>query len=308
MLSRRICCLAALMGCAGFYVAHGEWVSWVLLVCVAGLPWLSLILSLPAMLRFRMWVQAPAAVALGVEAQAELLGSSDFPLPPFRGKLRVTPCIAGAPFYYREAKGLPTQVCGGLKVEIVKGKVCDYLGLFAFSARRAEPVLVKVRPQPVPVTDLPGLENYLAAAWRPKPGGGFAENHELRLFRPGDSQNQIHWKLSAKTGKLMLRQPMEPLRGRVAVTMNLRGTPEELNRKFGRLLWTGQYLLQRQTPFEIRVLTGGGIYSFQVAREEHLTRAIDALLCYPAAQSGSIADSPCAASWHYHVGGEPDET
>ena len=129
MLSRRICYLAALMGCAGFYVAHGEWVSWVLLVCVAGLPWLSLILSLPAMLRFRMWVQAPAAVALGVEAQAELLGSSDFPLPPFRGKLRVTPCIAGAPFYYRESKGLPTQVCGGLKVEIVKGKVCDYLGL-----------------------------------------------------------------------------------------------------------------------------------------------------------------------------------
>ena len=169
-------------------------------------------------------------------------------------------------------------------------------------------MLAKVRPQPVPVTDLPGLENYLAAAWRPKPGGGFAENHELRLFRPGDSQNQIHWKLSAKTGKLMLRQPMEPLRGRVAVTMNLRGTPEELNRKFGRLLWTGQYLLQRQTPFEIRVFTGGGIYSFQVAREEHLTRAIDALLCYPAAQSGSIADSPCAASWHYHVGGEPDET
>lgn len=307
MLSRRIWYLTALVGSAGFYVAHGEWVSWVLLVCVVGLPWLSLAISLPAMLRFRMWVQAPAAVPLGVEAQAELLGSSDFPLPPFRGKLRVSPCISGKPFYYRESKGLPTQVCGGMRVEILRGKVCDYLGLFSFSARREEPVLVRVRPQPVPVPDLPGLEGYLAAAWRPKPGGGFAENHELRLFRPGDSRNQIHWKLSAKTGKLMLRQPMEPVRGLVLVTMDLRGTPEERNRKFGRLLWVGQYLLQRQTAFEIRVLTGSGVYSFRVAREGELTRAIDALLCYPQAESGSITDSPCAASWHYHVGGEPDE-
>ena len=306
MLTRRILYLTAVIGCGAFYVAHGEWVSWILLLAVLGLPWLSLLISLPAMLRFQLSVQAPASVPVGTEAQAELVGSSTFPLPPFRGKLRVSACLTGQREPYRPLRGLPTGICGGLRVEIQRGKVCDYLGLFSFSTRRGESQLVRVRPRPVPVPDLPSLQGYLAAAWRPKPGGGFAENHELRLFRPGDSQNQIHWKLSAKTGKLMLRQPMEPQRGLVLVTLDLRGDGEEWNRKFGRLLWVGRYLLEQQVVFEIRALTGQGVFSFSVIREPDLTRAVDELLCHPAAETGSILDQPCPASWHYHVGGEPD--
>lgn len=298
--------LAVLVGCGSFYVAHGEWVSWVLFLSVLGLPWLSLLLSLPAVFRFRLSVQAPAAVPVGEEAEAEVMGSSAFPLPPFRGKLRVTFCQTGKTQTYRLLQGLPTEVCGGLRVEIARGKVCDYLGLFSFPARREEPQLVRVQPKEIPVPDLPSLEGYLAAAWRPKPGGGFAENHELRLFRPGDSRNQVHWKLTAKTGKLMLRQPMEPQRGLVLVTLDLRGQGEEINRIFGRLVWVGRYLLERQVVFEIRALTGSGVHSFSIHRETDLTRAVDELLCHPLALAGSVTDQPCPASWHYHIGGEPD--
>jgi hypothetical protein len=95
------------------------------------------------------------------------------------------------------------------------------------------------------VDDLPSLARYAGRAWKPKPGGGFAENHEIRLYRPGDKMNQIHWKLSSKMNKLMVREAMEPVQDRVLVEMILRGTPEELDRKFGRLLWTGNYLLEQ---------------------------------------------------------------
>jgi len=43
---------------------------------------------------------------------------------------------------------------------------------------------------------------------KPKHGGGYAEEHELREYRPGDMVNSIHWKLSSKTDKVIVREPL----------------------------------------------------------------------------------------------------
>ena len=129
----------------------------------------------------------------------------------------------------------------------------------------------------------------------------------MRSSRPGDSLNQVHWKLTAKTGKWMIRQPMEPQRGLVMLTMTLRGSPEELDRKFGRLLWLGSYLVGKDVRFEIRALTADGVQSSWVQTEQELSKAIDTLLCAGEAKEGSIRDFGFAASWQYHIGGEPDE-
>ena len=100
---------------------------------------------------------------------------------------------------------------------------------------------------------------------------------------------------------------MEPVTGLVLLTMTLRGTPEALDRKFGRLLWMGEYLLEQGLSFEIRVLTGDGLLSFPVRDRNGLYKAVDTLLCKPAA-ADSITERVFDASWQYHVGGEPDES
>ena len=164
-----------------------------------------------------------------------------------------------------------------------------------------------IRPKPVAPAVIPAVRDIRPRRWIPKPGGGFAENHELRLYRPGDSLNQIHWKLTAKTGKWILREPMEPVRGRMLVTMTLRGTPEALDRKFGRLLWLGAYLLEQDIRYEILALTGEGLLTFQVQNRNELYKAADRLLCTPAAETGSIREYVFDASWQYHIGGEADE-
>lgn len=307
MWGRRLFYLAAVVSCLGFYVAHGSWVACLVVWIVLGLPWLSLLVSLPAMVSFRMQVEAPRAIPLGTPAEAWLMGSSRYPLPPFSGKIQLISCVTGEKVRYRPSRGLPVQVCGGIKIAVLRPRVCDHLGLFSFPTKVSPGHNVVIRPVPVPVRDLPDLQRYLARSWRPKPGGGFAENHELRLYRPGDNLNQVHWKLSAKTGKLTLREPMEPQRGLVLLTMNHRGTPEERNRKFRRLLWVGSYLLEQQVSFEIRALTAIGIRSFDVRSQQDLTRALDTLLCDPEAVEGSIRDRFYSASWHYHIGGNADE-
>jgi len=46
MTGRRLWYLAALFGCWVFYIAYGEWFSWLALMIVGGLPWLSLLISI----------------------------------------------------------------------------------------------------------------------------------------------------------------------------------------------------------------------------------------------------------------------
>jgi len=307
MAARRGLYLAALAGCILFYIAYGQWFSWLLLLTVLGLPWFSLVLSLPAMLTFRAGPDGPEVLTMGEDAELWVLGSCTLPMPLFRGQIRVTRCITGESWYHENNTGLLTSHCGGLTVTLERLRVCDYLGLFSFRLRCRNRKRILIRPKPVPMALGAELERIVPRAWKPKPGGGFGENHELRLYRPGDSLNQIHWKLTAKTGNLMIRQAMEPQAGLILLTMNLRGTDEELDRKFGRLLWLGRRLLRFGLPFELRCLTGEGLLTFSIGTRAALTKAVDDLLFRSAAEEGDLQQTATAV-WHCHIGGQANET
>lgn len=220
----------------------------------------------------------------------------------------MTRLTTGERWKLRSGQTLPAEHCGGLRIEPVRLRVYDYLGLIRLRVRKFETHTALVLPNPIKTTIPPELDRYLACAWRPKFGGGYAENHELRLYRPGDSLNQVHWKLSAKTGKLILREPMEPVRGLLLLTLDINGTPAELDRKFGRLLYMGQYLLSHALRYEIRALTAAGVETYPVEAHSGLQSACEKLLCAAPAGEGSIRDRAYRASWQYHIGGEPDET
>lgn len=308
MAARRFLYFCVLAAAVAFYIAYQEWFSWLALLCLLGLPWFSLALSLPGILTFRAGTEGPEAIPLGRSGEIHLVGTSRFPVPPFRGRIGLRRCITGEAWQHKKETPLRADHCGGIAVTPERVWVCDYLGLFRFRAKRVEVRTVLVRPEPARMEELPDLERYRARSWRPKPGGGFSENHELRLYRPGDSLNQVHWKLTAKTGKLTIREPMEPNRGLVLLTMDISGSAEELDRKFGRLLTLGGHLLERNIKFELRVLTGEGILGIPVAAEGDLKAAIDRLLCAPPAGEGTIRDQEFAASWQHHIGGERYET
>lgn len=307
MAGHRLVYFASLL-CGGMlYIAYDGWLSGVAMAVILGLPILSVLLSLPGMLTFRLKIQGTERLNMGESGELWLLGVSPWPIMPFRGHLKLKHLGTGQILSYHPDRGIPTEHCGGYWVTAEKCWVCDYLGLFALPIRRKENKQIIVRPKKVAVKDVPDLRQFVPKVWKPKFGGGYGENHELRLYRPGDSLNQVHWKLSAKTGTLTIREPMEPLRGRLLLTMTLSGSAEERDRKFGRLAWLGEYLLKQELAFELRVLTGEGIQGFQIANHRELKKALDALLCAPESVSGSIREQSFAASWQYHIGGQPDE-
>lgn len=307
MAKARIKYLMALAGSFGFYIAYREWLSWLLLVGILGLPWLSLAVSLPRMRKLRISADGPERLAMGDRAQVVLQARGKYLVPPFSGKLRLERTITGETWRYKNGGAVPTEHCGAIRVVPERAFVCDVLGLFRFRVKQPEECWILVLPREVPMENVPDLKAFLARSWRPKPGGGYAENHELRLYRPGDSLNQIHWKLTAKTGKLTIREPMEPNRGLVLLTMDINGDGKTLDRKFGQLLWLGKLLNAQEIPFEIRALTGQGIVTCPVDGETALTGAIHRLLRTTPVREGSILDHSQAAVWHRHMGGEPYE-
>lgn len=307
MAERRLIYLASFMGCLVFYWAYREWLSGFLLVLVLALPWFSLLVSLPAMWTCRIRFRNPATLQRGQKAEADYVGETRFPAPPLKGKLIVSNFLSGERQKLRCGDKLPTEHCGVLEIRPKGIRAYDYLGLFRGRIRKRQPYRILVRPEQIPVENPPDMSRYLVNAWKPKPGGGYAENHELRLYRPGDNLRQIHWKLSAKTGKLILREPMEALRGLAVLTMVLRGTPEELDRKLGNLHWMSSYLLQQEIPHRIYCLTQRGMEQFCVADAQQAQEAVDALLCAGKAPADAVPTYNTAA-WRYHIGGDDHES
>ena len=306
MTGRRLLYLTVLLIGTVFDIAYGQWLSGLLLTTILALPWFSLLLSLPAIFRFRGGPSGPDTLGPGQPGELWLMGTCACPMPPFRGKLKLRNRITGQTWFYQEPGDLQADHCGGITVTAESFRVCDYLGLFAFPVRCREEKTILIRPRPLKLEPGEDLQRIITGRWQPRSGGGYSETHDLRPYRPGDGLNQIHWKLSAKTGGLIIREPMEPQNGTVLLTLNHRGTGAELDRKLGRLLWLGGHLLDQGIRFELRALTGEGILTFSVNSDEILARAVDALLCSRAAEDGDLRSRDFSASWHCHIGGEPD--
>ena len=259
------------------------------------------------MLRVRMELELPKKLSMGCSEKVDLHVSSKLPMPPHKSKILVTKPLTGESWKLKSGADLPTEHCGKLHIELYRPTVFEYLGVIGLKVRKTAKKALLILPEPVEIEIPANLFKQLEPRWKRKPGGGFAENYEIRQYHPGDSMNQIHWKLSAKVGELMLREPMEPERGLMLLTMDLNGTASELDKKLGQLLWLGQWLQEREIVFDVRVLTANGIVNRTIRSNEDMQECITVLLDTPLAQEGTIRNSFFKVAWRYHIGGEQDE-
>ena len=303
MLKRWFLYIAVLIGGIIFYSAYQLWFSWLVLLGILFLPVAGLVLSLPAMITLQLSFAPPPNGTPGVPLAVRFGRHCFMPAPQVCCKLRVTKANTGEKWLLAEDTPLPTAHCGRLVCRLEKPVVYDYLGLFHLQIKKKTASSITIWPKPVAVEDVPSLLKHMGKVWRPKVGGGFSEHHEMRLYRPGDKLNQVHWKLSAKTGKTMVREAMEPATTAVHIEMILRGTPEDLDHNFGQMLWLSDYLLEKGITHALRVLTGNGIVLLPVANAQMQKEALYKLLSAPCALDFEVME-PTDASWRYQIGGD----
>ena len=260
------------------FLLHKQWLSWLVLVTVVLLPWVSLLISLPAMLTAQAQLKYPTRVRMGMPATVSRVTKCRFPLARVECRLRLHNTLSGERYVGKPGEYIPTDHCGLMEVACHRLWVWDCLGFFRRRLPVEETGQVYIEPKPV-AGQLPSLTGTGSTGiWLPKPGGGFSENHELRLYRPGDDLRNIHWKLSGKTGKLIYREAMEPAQKQMALAVTLSGEPEELDRKLGSLLDASNQLLSQVRPHRIHACTADGVLALDVADLPSQQAAMDTLL------------------------------
>ena len=306
MPTRRIVYFLFLLSAAAFALFYDSWISIVLFTAVLGLPLLSFLLSLPFARRLAVTIDAPESVPRGEHAviRASFLSRERMCILP--GEIRValfdrmddakktmrfrTPPSGEIPF--------TAAHCGVWQIEVTRARVYDFLGLFLFSAAGATPARIAVMLIAAPPEVLPDFTALRAVSTRPKPGGGFSEIHELREYRPGDPMRTVHWKVSAKTDDLIVREAQEALNRRALVSYTMSAGRDDADRTLDSLLWVSSELLRMEIPHTVFGRHNGDAARIECASD--LDALFLRLLAEPLPASNEDHPLP-AADWHFRL-------
>lgn len=110
---------------------------------------------------------------------------------------------------------IQSKYCGRLRVAVEKAKLYDCFGLIGIPLNCKEKCHITVQPDGFEACislgdSLGGLaESEQYSQYRS--GSDLTETFQLREYVPGDSPRQIHWKLSGKLDRLIVRDPGLPI-------------------------------------------------------------------------------------------------
>lgn len=221
--------LAALAATALWFLLTGSAAA--LTTAAALLLWAlcGLVLALPARRRVTLELAAPQT---GVAHQdcvltAQAKNASLLPLPRIRLWLRTENLLTGqwavtvlslsaAPRRTGETCiTLTDPLCGVCRLTVEKARIYDLLGLIGLPLALPQPQEFPVEPDLLPLrVNLPlrtGVSDDSDTYSQQRPGYDYADTFQLRDYVPGDSARQIHWKLSSKLDRMVVRDPGLPL-------------------------------------------------------------------------------------------------
>ena len=273
-----------------------------ILLLVVLAPWISLLLSLPAMLTVKADLRCAGRATQDMPVRINWHLRCKLPVPPVKCTVRLVNSLTGERYLGSPGDMIPTKHCGMITISYPEMYVYDYMGLFRRKLKQENSCKLYIFPKPVPAAQVPQLRGKAVNMWRPKPGGGFSEIHDLRLYRPGDDLRQMHWKMSLKTGKLIIREPLESVQKGYVLTVVLSGNPQTLNTKLGQLMWLSNSLLAKQLSHEVRCLTGAGIMEFSISDETELEHCMQTILAAAPTRGEGMPEGE-QALWQHHIGG-----
>ena len=318
MTSRRITYVITLMSCVLFHAYYIGYFSFFMLVLIIVLPLFSLALSLPSILKLSLDFYAPVKLQRGDEGIVTIKFTGRCWLPvaklKFKSFIQVSSTHeieSDTHAYYAFTTAfadldIPTDHCQSLEIFTGKVRASDYLDIFSIPVPEPHSATVIIMPVPIPPVPEPLIppDNSNAVNLRPKQGGGFAEEHDLREYREGDSVRSIHWKLSSKRDDLIVREPLIPEKQNMVLTIDLSDDLSERDMIFDNLMWISIKLLEHDLPHHIKwVDSADEPQSCFIDSNDKLTQFFSELIpgCGQCALRRSSYGLGSGADWHYHL-------
>lgn len=260
MILRRTGYLLLLLGMAAAFLLSDHYFPLYALVLLLLLPVASLVLSRPLLKGVSLSLSAlPNEPEREQEAHFVLTLHAAGPVTRTDCVVTVENHMTGTSFRRRvtlprkdggdyETIPLPTEHCGWVVCTVERGRLWDFLGLFARKLTLPPPAAAAVYPVFLEGGPLPESlrEKVRQPVLRPRPGGGPGEDYELRDYRPGDPLRSIHWKCSARRDDLVVREVLEEVPSAMLLTFDHVGPPEVLDQVLDRVQALSRRLLERE--------------------------------------------------------------
>lgn len=227
---------------------------------------------------------AARRVVVGDRAVGRLTVRNDAPRPmlPAVMELRVGEGIATFPVprlrsgaEHEELFAVPTHRRAVIPLGPVRSVRADPLGLLRRELVWTEPEELFVHPRTLPLSgSTTGLLHDLEGRVTPDISDSDVSFHALRAYVAGDDRRHIHWKSTARTGQLMVRQFEQTRRSRLAVILSTRaedyGHPDEFELAVSVCGSLGLQAIREDGGLAVLVQEGR-------VRGDHRTRMLDDL-------------------------------
>ena len=320
MLKYRMIYSAVLAVAILFYLFFDGYLSFITLMIAILLPIVSLLCTIiaRAYLSLRLEGISPVA-AKGTPAQflVEIHNTSIFPIAHAvlmldchnslcaEDKKAVVHLLIGARSSTELKRNVVSQYCGKLTVQMDRVQIYDYFGIFALPKKVHLQTGIFVLPLTVQIdTDIDSRTNYIVESntySKVKSGDDSSEIFDIREFREGDRLRSIHWKLSSRLNKLMVKEFSLPLDNSIVVLFDLLSAPIELvDTQIETVVSISQFLLNNQICHTVEWYDGKNSKFDETAVEQNDDLA--ALLNHVLAAS-TYQDSPYALTCHNTLSG-----
>ena len=277
MLKNRLCYVLLLLCTSVFFICYNGYLSLYVFALSLLFPVLAFFFSLPGMLGAR--------VTLGYEDRdaGAVRGARKGEAVPLRIRVwNATPCISGRirarltventltgqreeeHFTFTASSHpqvlehqLSSPTCGQVVCRLDKLWVSDYLGIFSLplGRRRRQEAAVFFWPS-VAGVDLAVQEGNMPDAQgerysQRKPGDDPTELFALREYREGDRFSRIHWKLSQKMGKPLVKELGLPIADHLFFLLDLNVTGVEADTLLDAFATLSHFLAERETAHRV---------------------------------------------------------
>ena len=151
-----------------------------------------------------------------------------------------------------------SSYCGRIRIDVQEIGLYDCFGLIPIPCRCKKTVYTTVQPDTfeINLSLIPGQNSIEDSDTysQERPGSDMTETFQIREYVPGDSPRQIHWKLTNKFDKLIVRDPALPITRNVLVFWERSGESGDFNKidaQAETIVSVGKALLEQSIQFTI---------------------------------------------------------
>lgn len=270
-----------------FFLCYKMWVSWILLVVIATVPFLALIMSIIASRTLKFKAECPSNVLIGTPVSVSIRTDGIASYFSFcKVRMSVTDRMTGKNkkhVYAIHDRGLSkipvdTTHCGSYLYKLTWLSVYDLFGMFCIRTNLNKSIEMYVKPVPSMPERMPDLFGFKAKNLR-KSKQPSSEIYDIREYQIGDPLRSIHWKMSAKKDAILVKEPLEEYGGHSRVLLKLTDDRSELDLHLGQLVFTSRFFIDHEIAHRIRIIPPDkGEVAFEIESETDLERAINNIL------------------------------